>query len=95
MPFCQIAYRGDNVSIPVDIVNAAVRLPASVQYDILTTAGQHPGYIVGNATTGFLLWDEDSGSQMELDVPIDWDLVDYTTEVRFLYRMSAVIALPW
>ena len=77
----QVVYRGENVSIPVDIVNAALRLPASVQYDILTTTGDRPEYVMGNSTTGYLLWDLETGDAMELDIPIDWDLVDFTVEV--------------
>ena len=77
----QVVYRGENVSIPVDIVNAALRLPASVQYDILTTTGNRPEYVVGTSTTGYLLWDLEVGDAMELEIPIDWDLVDYTVEV--------------
>ena len=78
----QVAYRGENASIPVNIVNAAMRLPASVGYDILTTDGQRPGYIVGNQTSGFLQWDQELGDEMELDVLIDWDLVGYNIEVH-------------
>ena len=74
-------YRGENISIPVDITNAALRLPASVQYDISTTTGERPEYIIDNSTTGFLLWDLEVGDVMELDVLIDWDLVDFTVEV--------------
>ena len=77
----QVVYRVENITIPVDIENAALRLPASVRYDISTTTGELPQYLVDNSTTGLLLWDLEAGDAMELDVPIDWDLVDYTVEV--------------
>lgn len=76
-----MAYRGENASIPVDITNAAMRLPASVQYQIVSTNGQVPDYIVQNATLGVLEWDLEPGSEMELDIQIDWDLVDLQLEV--------------
>ena len=66
-----------------------MRLPASVMYDILTTTGDRPKYIVGNSTTGFLLWDLEVGDVMELDISIDWDLVDYTVEVPLRSNSSS------
>ena len=81
----QVAYRGDNVSIPVYIENALMRLPAAVQYDITTSNGERPAYIVDNSTSGFLQWDLETGAEMELEVPIDWTLVDYETEVTIAW----------
>ena len=92
----QVVYRGDNISIPVDIVNAALRLPASVQYDISTTTGEQPHYLTNNSTTGVLLWDLEIGDVMELEVPIDWDLVDYTVEVgkQSMSHLGLLISEP-
>ena len=77
-----MVYRDENASIPVDITNAAMRLPASVQYSIVSIDGVVPKYIADNATTGFLQWDLESGSELELDLGIDWALVDPQLEVE-------------
>lgn len=77
----QVVYRGGNASIPVDITNAVMRLPASVRYDILTQSGDVPPYLLGNDSSGFLQWDLQSGDEMWLEVPIDWSLVDPQTVV--------------
>lgn len=81
MVVLQVAYRGENASIPIQITNAALRLPAAVGYSIVSLSdGRHPTYIPKNLTAGFLEWDVDSGSELSLDLPIRWSNVTLETE---------------
>lgn len=78
----QVVYRGENASIPIEIKNAALRLPAAIEYSIFNlNGGGEPTYIPSDLMVGYLEWDLQLGDVMYLDLPIDWDNVSYQTEV--------------
>lgn len=72
-----------NASLPIIIQNAAMRLPATIEYSIVGIDGSVPTYLGLDQLSGVLEWDFELGSLLELELNIDWENVSLHTEVNF------------
>ena len=77
----QAIYRGENASVPIHVQNAIMRLPATMEYNIVDIHGKAPTYLEVEQQTGILEWDSELGNVMELELNIDWNNVTLQTEV--------------
>ncbi|CAL8464733.1 g4268 [Coccomyxa elongata] len=88
----QVAYPGDAVVVPIRIQSPLLRAPASVRYTIASTTGEDPSeYIPQDALEGVLSWDQDSGSSLNLTIPVNWTSVPPEAE----YRLGVTLEALW
>lgn len=86
--FCgtiQVVYRGENASLPIIVQNALMRLPATIEYDILDLYGNIPTYLEEDQQSGVLEWDAELGNVLLLDLDIDWSNVSLHLEAGSSY----------
>lgn len=85
----QVAYPGDNVTVPVSISGAALNVPSVVSYTITALAGDLD-FIPTAQQTGTIRWDGLQQSRFELVIPVDWDAVPLAAEDRLAVSLRSV-----
>lgn len=83
----QVAYPGDNVSVPLGITNAALPVPSFISYTITPLAGD-VSFLPRSRLSGSIRWDTGRGGEAQIHLPVDWREVPQWAEYRFAVNLK-------
>ncbi len=87
-----MAYDRQPVVIPFAVASPALRVPAALPYTVTSLTGEDlTQYISAESITGILEWDQQSGAELNLTVPVNWTAIPPQAE----YRLGLTFGAAW
>ena len=78
--------------IPFAVSSPALRVPAVVPYTVHSLTGEDlTQYISVESASGILEWDQQSGAELNLTVPVNWTAIPPQAE----YRLGLTFSAAW
>ena len=88
----QVAYDRQPVVIPFSVATSRLRVPAALPYTVQSLTGENlTQYMSADSTSGILEWDQQSGTELNLTLPVNWTAIPPQAE----YRLGLTFGTAW